>query len=113
MALDPEDLSEEQMLALLQSVQDRRRQGGTTTVAVKKSNEPAFHFPRLSTGSLVKSNITVGQHGAVLPRKQEMDVADTHDKPLGFRRVEDPVLVRRRKAEVRSPFYARRLTSIC
>ena len=83
------------MLALLK--------GAETRLLEKEQNsgstgEPeSFHFPRLSTGEITKSHVRPGQHGQTQLREHG---SKRKASTLGMRKVEDPVFVRKRLAEV-------------
>jgi len=97
-----QDMTDEQMQALLEQATNRLRQGSSLQ-SLEKEDERRYAFPRLEVGDLPRTYTTVSKKGVVQiqtsNRKQEKD------RPLAnqIRKVEDPVAVRNRQAEVCSP----------
>ena len=92
---DDDTLTDEQMLALLKGAETRLLEKEQNSVS---TGEPeSFHFPRLSTGEITKSHVRPGQHGQTQLREHG---SKRKASTLGMRKVEDPVFVRKRLAEV-------------
>lgn len=89
-----EELTDEQMLILLQSAETRlklkEREAGS------HDRTKPFNFPKLSTGEIAKSHVQPGQHGSVQLVKRKKDSSTSR----AMRKVEDPVLVRKKTTEV-------------
>ena len=92
-------MSDEQMQQMLQQAADRIR-SATSLQMFEKDDEQKYRFPRLDVGEIPRSYVKSGKGGVV-----EMDKSTRHEKTTKIsgqvRKVEDPLAVRSRAAEVR------------
>ena len=97
---DVEDLTDEQMQILLENAEARMQQRGKESSSSIAEYKP-FKFPQLSTGELAKPHTRPGHHGGVVMQRSSEQPEGKAVASLQMRKVEDPVLVRKRQSEVR------------
>jgi len=99
LAEQEDDMSDEKMQELLQQAADRIRSASSLQI-FEKDDEQKYRFPRLDVGEIPRSFVNHGKGGIV-----EMDKSARHEKNSKLsgqvRKVEDPLAVRNREAEVR------------
>lgn len=94
-----EDMTEDQMQSMLAEAAARLQQNQIATVPEEDADK--YHFPRLETGAITQSYVTHKDGVAHLDPARRLG---ENDRKLSnkIRKVEDPVVVSKRKAEVRT-----------
>jgi len=93
-----EDLTDEQMQALLDQAADRLRQGNSLQ-AFEDEEDKQYKFPRLDVGEIAQSYVKPHK-GVVQMEKVDRNYENQRKTSNQIRKVEDPVAVRNRAAEV-------------
>lgn len=93
-----DDMTDDQMQAMLEEAAARLRQNAV--MQVDKDQSTQFKFPRLETGAIAHSYVTSKDGVAHLDPTRRMNERDWKLSNQ-IRKVEDPVVVSNRKAEVR------------
>jgi len=94
-----EDLTDEQMQALLDQAADRLRQGTSLQTFEDDDEEKQYKFPRLDVGEITQSYVRPHK-GVVQMEKVDRHYENQRKSSNQIRKVEDPVAVRQRAAEV-------------
>lgn len=93
-----EDLTDEQMQTLLDQAADRLRQD-TSLRTFEDDEEKQYKFPRLDVGEITQSYVKPHK-GVVQMEKADRHYENQRKSSNQIRKVEDPVAVRQRAAEV-------------
>jgi len=94
-----EDLSDEQMQVMLARAAERRQNNASLKLADSTSSK-TFSFPKLNTGEIAKPYVSTTGSVAQVDSSR---LLQEKDRVLSnkIRKVEDPVVVQKKKAEVR------------
>lgn len=102
--LSEDELSDEQMQQMLARAAARKQESISLRLAGEETKDKQFSFPKLSTGEIAKPYVsTTGQVAQVdssrLLQEKDRVLADK------IRKIEDPVALKQKKAEVRDYFF--------
>jgi hypothetical protein len=93
---EEEDLSEEQMDALLEAAEARLRQNDSAP----RSSGTSYKIPKLQSSGSDTPYVTTEGHVARVDRSKMVDAKTQSAANAGVRKVEDPLVVKRRAEEV-------------